>query len=111
MAQGIIIRTNGTIENVVINDLHDMQAAVGGYIERACSFDGSDMWVNEEGLLRGLPINTTAAIVRQTFCNVAMSAALVGDALILGFTEDGEKADVTDAARERVESIALFHDA
>ena len=34
MANGIIIRTNGTIENVVINGLHDMQEAVGGYIER-----------------------------------------------------------------------------
>lgn len=107
MAKGIIIRTNGTIENVVINDLQDMQAAVGGYIERACSFDGSDMWVNEEGLLRRLSVNMKAAIVRAStdlFVGHTMTVPLVGDALILGFTEDGEKADVTDAARERVEN-------
>jgi len=103
MANGIIIRTNGTIENVVINGLHDMQEAVGGYIERACSFDGSDMWVNEEGLMRGLPANMKAAIVRASFVGQTMTVPLVGDALILGFTEDGEKADVTDAARKVVE--------
>ena len=53
--------------------------------------------------MRGLPANMKAAIVRASFVGQTMTVPLVGDALILGFTEDGEKADVTDAARKVVE--------
>ena len=100
MAQGLRIRTNGTTETVSINGLADMQGVVGGYIERVCSidstkfeatFDGVDMWANEEGLIHQLPINMKATVLRDMALGIPSFYAVVGDVLL---TASKEGADV-----------------
>lgn len=51
MKNGKIIRTNGTITILEQEDflLKDLQAIVGGNIERVKTHDGKDMIVNEDG--------------------------------------------------------------
>ena len=38
-------------------ELGDMQSLIGGYVECVRITDEIDMWVNEEGALRSLPLN------------------------------------------------------
>jgi len=48
-------------QNPVVEEMEDsldaMQDIVGGYIERVRLGDTVDMWFNEEGRLKGLPMN------------------------------------------------------
>ena len=99
MAQGLKIRTNGTTEIVSINTLEDMQGVVDGYIERACSFDGVDMWANEEGLLRLLPINMKATAIRDRLTAIPAFYPIVGDVLILASDE------VSDVPQEIIDRL------
>lgn len=60
------ISMNGMIENVVPKngihfELDELQAFVGGYIERVVCPDGREMYVNEEGKLQWLNINIKAS--------------------------------------------------
>lgn len=65
---GKIIRTDGTTD--ILGDgkrpltLEELQAAVGGYIEIVpINTQGyTKMIVNEEGLIRGLPVNAIATL-------------------------------------------------
>ena len=41
--------------------LDTAQEIVGGFVELVCLQDGAQMLVDEEGLLKGLPYNTTAS--------------------------------------------------
>lgn len=61
-----IIHTDGTIEPIVLRNpkeisLEEMQKAVGGYIERVGTYLDCSVWANEEGLLKGLPLNVRAS--------------------------------------------------
>lgn len=99
MAQGLRIRTNGTTETVSINGLADMQGVVGGYIEQVCSFDGVDMWANEEGLMYQLPINMKATVLRDKALGIPSYYAVVGDILL---TASKEGADVPQEIIDRL---------
>lgn len=99
MAQGLKIQSNGTTTTVAIDGLDDMQAVVDGYIERACSFDGVDMWVNEEGLLRTLPINMKATAIRDRLTAIPAFYPIVGDVLILASDE------VSDVPQEIIDRL------
>ena len=43
--------------------LEEAQGIVEGYVERLTLPDGSQMLVNEEGLLKGMPVNRTASLI------------------------------------------------
>jgi len=55
--------------------LEELQALVHGYIERVRLADGSDMVVNEEGLLLDLPLNCYASSLART--------VICGDVVVL----------------------------
>jgi len=50
----------GGTEQLPNGDLETLQEAVGGYIEAVTITDNMVMYVNEEGLLQGLPLNVMA---------------------------------------------------
>ena len=53
-----IYKTDRTIEQKPMTELKDFQSAVGGYIEVAGNDEqGRFIIVNEEGLIKGLPVN------------------------------------------------------
>jgi hypothetical protein len=78
-----IIKTDGQhIEMATVN-LHTLQNAVGGYIEGVYLRDGRCMYVNEEGLLKRLPLNLWASELANQ--------PIVGNAVLL--THEETKAD------------------
>lgn len=60
--------------------LEEMQKYVGGYIEFAGVYDGHRIYVNEEGLLKKLPINVIGTKMLQKI--------IVGDILVIHPDED-----------------------
>lgn len=86
--QALIIKTDGTTEIVdyfTDNEYDMLRDAVGGYIE-AVTMPDSILWVNEEGKIHGLPVNTRAtAYFQQHFgpCDI-----IVGNAVITGREDD-----------------------
>ena len=106
------------VERLVANDagqfLDAMQAVVGGLVTVISLEDGVDLWCNDEGRLRGLPLNlvipTTApalplgfedAFVIRLGDDLAPPAEpgewrIYGDCFLARTTRDGQLADVTD---------------
>ena len=82
MAQ--IIKTTGEVEEVKpykgkIFTLGQLQEIVGGYIEILHLPDNKLMVVNEEGRLKGLPLNHKASILYNNL--------IVGDVLVCEFKQ------------------------
>lgn len=104
MSHAITLSTNGDIiiSPYPDNSLQFMQDMVGGYIEHldiTCKGFDLDMWVNEEGLLTGLPYNAFASyIVNQTWIENHVPVDepyIVGDIVITGGTPDGDSRGLT----------------
>ena len=92
------------------NSYKQLSEAVGGYIERAiipeplfkdpnCSID---CFVNEEGLLEGLPINQRLTAL----CTKSYGDILVGDAIFVGHDAEGETVGLPEAVAKAI--IELF---
>src|SRR5262245_17415341 len=80
--QAVIVDFDGTIRHTEIeHSLESFQAVVGGYIEAVIGEWGT-VYVDEEGLLKRLPINEFATLYARRFLNRPVE--LFGTALILG---------------------------
>lgn len=99
MVKGLLIPwDDGTpIAEREFTRLEDYQVAVDGYIE-AVDFvsQGCTIYVNEEGLLRRLPLNPRATFIWWFYTPAARQRAmLVGDAALVGLpNRAGESTDV-----------------
>ena len=97
MAKGVVLYTDGTYEEKEFKQLSDMQAAVGGLIEPIGMHDyyGSGVcqgYVNEEGLLQQLTLNSVASALSFMFGN---SPTIVGNMIVLGLTDShGNDTDI-----------------
>jgi hypothetical protein len=97
MAKGVVLYTDGTYEEKEFKQLSDMQAAVDGYIEPISMHDyyGAGVcqgYVNEEGHLKGLSINTVAAALSFMFGN---TPSIVGNMIVLGLADShGNDTDI-----------------
>lgn len=78
--QGLVITPEGKLTVVTVRKLEDMQDHVGGYIEEGVEWSRGMIYVNEEGLLRGLKLNQLASVIAGRY--------LVGNALVLGPTDE-----------------------
>jgi len=76
--KAIVIRADGTEAEVKPKgktlSLEEMQAAVGGYIERV-QIRGGEVYVDEDGRMKGLPLNMKASMLA--------GMDLCGNALVL----------------------------
>lgn len=88
----VIVRTDGTVEKTQMKyDLETMQGIVGGLIQPVYLPEAT-AYVNEEGLIRGLPRNERLIEIFKPY-----SPHLVGDAFILGKPDSfGYDTDVPD---------------
>jgi len=82
---GFILKVDGTVVPLKHEcSLEELQAAVGGWIERvkiAYDYELADMIVNEEGKLRDLPLNRKAT---ELYWNGRASTdPIVGDVVVL----------------------------
>lgn len=85
--EGLVVQADGTVRRITLDQdaggstLRAMQDVVGGFIEAAPIDTIADqpvsVYVNEEGLLIGLPPNLTMSLENPY-------GLLVGDALIVG---------------------------
>lgn len=97
MPKGAVLYTDGTYEEKEFKQLSDMQAAVDGLIEPIAlrDFYGAGVcqgYVNEEGLLHQLPLNSVASALSFMFGN---TPNIVGNMIVLGLTDDeGEDTDI-----------------
>lgn len=79
------IKADGTTLEVVPSNgtnfsLAELQAFVGGYIERVECPDGREMYCNEEGKLQNLPVNTIATKLSGLFpYDLVVGDVVVGD--------------------------------
>jgi hypothetical protein len=97
MAKGVVLYTDGTYEEKVFKQLSDMQAAVDGLIEPIGMHDfyGEGVcqgYVNEEGLLKQLSLNSVASALSFMFGN---SPTIVGNMIVLGLADShGNDTDI-----------------
>lgn len=81
--------TTAVIE--IANELEALQQAVGGHIETVTIATDCCLIVDEEGLLKGKPVNKLASTILP----------IVGDALVCGVDGD-EFCDIPDSAIELI---------
>lgn len=89
-AGGLDPESQPAVKQVDQLDLRTMQGLVGGYIECVPLAPGVDMFVNEEGLLRSLPPNR---LIRRID---GAEIPIVGDAIIVATSEDGETVGLSE---------------
>lgn len=77
-----LIRTNGTIEPITDMSLESLQRAVGGYIQIVDALNGKCIVMDEEGKLKGKPLNRIAT---KLYC--VAEDHIVGDVVV---AEQGE---------------------
>ena len=98
MIHAVIVRTDGTMSTIDHSPtLTELQAAVGGYIAPIYGPEEITGYVNDEGLLIGLPLNLIASALT--------GGALVGDAVITGPLND--EGDTTPLAEHRLGTVLL----
>jgi hypothetical protein len=74
--------------------LEDYQRLVGGWIEHVYLPGGVIAVVNEEGVPRGLHVNSRAMTVASALLGRAQP--LCGPVVFVGNSDDGEEADIPD---------------
>ncbi|MDQ1175012.1 hypothetical protein QE430_003319 [Microbacterium testaceum] len=105
MVHGIVIPTSDAedMRAIELAEVEDYQKAVGGWIEALdiLSF-GCTMYLNEEGLIRGLPYNRRATYLWWYHVPHARGQArLAGDAVLVGLPDrSGRSTDTPSAVRE-----------
>lgn len=86
----LAVRINVDGSTVVMDisgdDLKALQSAVGGYVEAVSLKDKGDMWVNEEGKLRGFTVNRIATNLFLDVYNLI--DYVVGDVVITAKSDE-----------------------
>ena len=94
MKKALLIGTDGTLTEVEIAGLADMQRAVGGRIEAVYLHYGAVGFIDEEGKLKEKAGNLTATIGAQSAQAIMPDDVIAGDMLVLGDDGYGDNADV-----------------
>jgi hypothetical protein len=115
--KGVVIRTNGKVERIMIGGLSDMQEVVGGNIEVATSGgkygERWDLWANEEGRLLALPMNPIARqfIADMLGCELDEILSMHGDFLLLGLDDhEGVSTDCPEHIADMALAMSMFDD-
>jgi Domain of unknown function (DUF3846) len=102
--RGLRVNADRTISevDVPIDGLAVMQDIVGGYIEGVrMNVPGGRMYVNESGLIHGLPLNRIASMFYPG------PTPIVGDVLVLGDVDyEGYDTSITPEVEAAVRAIA-----
>jgi|TARA_Y100000296_G_C5127204_1_gene233512 hypothetical protein len=106
MPKAIIIKPN---EAPVVKEVTDVKAELdGGWLEGLTFNDGTIAYVDEEGKMKGLPVNELATRICRTF-NVGLNPddVIVGTFILCGTLDengihDGDEHDVSDLLVEQI---------
>jgi hypothetical protein len=88
--KGVVIRPDGTHEEKLFKQLPDYQTGVDGTIDavRLYDYNGleiANLYVNDDGLLIGLPLNPMASALSFLFGN---TPHIVGNVVAVGKADD-----------------------
>ena len=113
MTKGIYIPADERLPLEVrqFKDVDDYQQAVGGLIDAVDLYDiGATLYVNDEGLVIGLPFNARATHLWWLHVPQARNEAyLVGNAVLVGVPDaDGETTDIPDELLRALTRAGLF---
>lgn len=102
MRKGIKVLPQGSASHIEFDGLKDMQDVVGGYIECVSEpGDNFDIYVNEEGILQGLPLNVLASMIS--------GRRLLGPVLVTGRVDkDGEITSVPKGVMTTLHQTAML---
>ena len=94
--------TTAPVQPLELTKLEDYQRALGGWVE-AVGANAWTAWLDEEGKIKGKPVNDRAhALLHSVPGLVSSFDVIVGDALITGLPdEEGDDTDVPAAILER----------
>lgn len=98
----VVIREGQAAKVEMGETFRDLQEAVGGYVEpfftEPSPFGNGSLtgYVNEEGLVIGLPISF------GVYHSPEYIVPLAGNAVIVGLSDDGDTRGLTDAEAERI---------
>lgn len=107
--KGIVINPDGTHEPMVFKQFLDYREAIGGWIQavRLYDYNGEQaamMYVDEEGLLKGLSLNPMASALSFLFGN---TPNLVGKAIVVGKPDDeGYDTDLPEYLTQLLQNIS-----
>ena len=105
MKKALLIGTDGTLTEVEIAGLADMQRAVGGRLEAVYLHYGAVGFIDEEGKLKEKAGNLTATIGAQSAQAIMPDDVIAGDMLVLGDDGYGDNADVPDKTVRYFETV------
>jgi hypothetical protein len=107
--QGVVIKPDGSHTDKVFKQLTDYQDAVNGYIEavRLYDYNGLEVacaYVDEEGLLKQLPLNPMGGALSFLFGN---NPYLCGNMIIVGkCDDDGYDTDIPEYISTLIKNIS-----
>jgi len=105
----LLVRTNGTTERLTYDqdtEYQTLSGGVGGFIEVVTLSPDLTLWVNEEGKMRGLPVNTVASRWYDNRFGAGYDI-MVGDAVFTGGTdEEGYTMSLTESQLTAIEEGA-----
>lgn len=80
----------------IAGTLDELQGLVGGCIECVTIGDGAHLYIDDEGKFKDVPtVNRVASsLVEHYFPGFLNRDVIVGNAIVLGSTDDGNEADV-----------------
>lgn len=110
--KGLLFHTDRNVERVTITGLDTMQDLVGGLIEPIDMFDGSTLYVNEEGLyIYPDRPNLIATMIAAEGSNYAfLFNPIFGPAFIVGpLDKEGDHTDLPDRTLQWVRKILREH--
>lgn len=87
MMQAVLIPHDDMRENSIVewdNDIEQVQALVGGYVERVRLTTDAALLVNEDGKMTGLPVNRRATLLLREMGR--RTDFIVGDCVLVGDT-------------------------
>lgn len=106
--KGVVIKPDGTFTKKEFKQLTDYQEAVEGFFTTSRLYDyaGEQVaccFVDDEGLLKGLPLNPIASAISFIFNG---NPYLAGNVVVLGATnEQGEDTDIPEQLLWLIEKV------
>jgi hypothetical protein len=107
--KGVVINPDGTHEVRMFKQLSDYQRAVHGIIDAVRMYDYNGLevacgYVDDEGLLKGLPLNPLASAISFLFGN---TPHLVGNMVLVGKSDgEGYDTDIPDFLLTLMDNIS-----
>jgi hypothetical protein len=103
----LVVRTDNTTERIEVpeTEISDaIKSAVGGWFTHVTIQPHLDFWVDDEGLLKSLPLNKVAT---RFYEMLGSSSPIVGDAVFTGGTNArGETLSLDDNYARAIEIMA-----